>query len=72
MIVSVFFNGSQQSYDYRTKDESIKEGDPIIVDTPRGGYTVVKVWKVSKGNGDNLKRVVCKVDDADYRREMMI
>lgn len=72
MIVEVLFKDYAKPYNYQTRDHSIKKGDMVIVDTARDGYTCVRVTNTLEGNGDNLKRIVCKVDDADYRHDMMI
>ncbi len=72
MIVSVYFARSYRTYDYNCKDTEVKAGTFVVVDSPREGYVVVKVDKVREGHGDNLKQVVCRVDDKQYRHDMMI
>lgn len=68
MIIKAQFPDYSKIYNYKTNDLSIKADDYAVIDTPSQGYTVVKVIEVVEGNGDNLKRVVCRVNDEDYRK----
>lgn len=74
MIVAVCFKGTGANYagsvyHYLT-DLPLKKGDEVIVDTPSGGLTVVKVAAVLADNSVTkaTKWVVQKVDRTEYDR----
>lgn len=62
--------GVNKEYEYYVPDDmDVKEGDELVVDSPSEGYTVVKVVSL-KLQGKATKRIVCKVDDEEYKREI--
>ena len=70
-VVQVKFKGYVSSeYSYLT-DLDLKVNDQVIVDSPRDGYVVVVVTKVS-GPLEGTKAtkwIVQKVDDTEYKRK---
>lgn len=69
-LVGVNFQSSCKVYTYKAPASwNIEVGDKVIVDSPNGGYTLVRVVTVQPPTCKThifLKWVVSQIDDADY------
>lgn len=64
---------SDKVYAYLTEDESIKNDDAVVVDSPNGGYKVVRVVSVEETVESVTKAskwIVQRVDDTEYKERI--
>jgi hypothetical protein len=60
-----------KTYSYLCPDHSVQEGDHVVVDTPSGGYTCVRVTGVEDGALPAAKKeIICRVDDSAYKARL--
>lgn len=75
VVLTVRFEGSfyrSKPYDYWAPGFAGPSQVPswTVVDTPHGGYQLVRIEEVRLAEPEDLaglKRIVCYVDDADYK-----
>lgn len=66
--VKVLFAGGNQTYTYACFDVTVKEGDKVVVDSPRDGPVIVTVTEVLNNIPKVVtKAIVCKFDIEQYQ-----